>query len=363
MTRKTSSGFLRRSIPEILVQSIAIMITAIVSYLLMTWLIRDVIKIDNSYLGRTYEILGTLFMMSLILVSTNTYTYRKRVREIKTLSNAIEQVANGDFNAKIPINPNDPMAQVYADFNKMSDELASVQILRNDFINNYSHEFKTPIASINGFAELLLDRELPLDVQRQYLAIIRDESERLSRLTSNTILLSKLSSQKIITDIEPYNLGEQLRQCSIILSPQWMKKQIEFSGDFPDVAFFSNKELMQHLWLNIIGNAVKYTPDGGEITVTLCQQDDTAIVTVADTGMGMSNETCAHLFDPYYQGDTSRSSLGLGLGLSIAKRIVELNNGTITVKSELRIGSEFVISVPIKANGAPIRKQTKVNYT
>ncbi|MDO5784583.1 MAG: HAMP domain-containing sensor histidine kinase [Eubacteriales bacterium] len=350
MTKKTSSGFLRRSIPEILVQSIAIIVTAIVSYMLMTWLIHDVIKVDRAYLGKAYEILGTLLMMSLILVSTNTYTYRKRVREVKTLSNAIAQVANGDFNVKIPINPNDPMAQVYADFNKMSDELASVQILRNDFINNYSHEFKTPIASINGFAALLLDKELPLEVQRQYLGIIRDESERLSMLTSNTILLSKLSSQQIITDMERYNLGEQLRQCSIILSPQWMKKQIEFNGDFPDVSFYANKELMQHLWLNIIGNAVKFTPDGGEITVTLREEENTAVITVSDTGMGMSNETCAHLFDPYYQGDSSRSSLGLGLGLSIAKRIVELNNGTITVKSELRIGSEFTITVPIKAN-------------
>ena len=350
MTKKTSSGFLRRSIPEILIQSIAIIVTAIVSYMLMTWLIRDIIKVNSAYLGKAYEILGTLLMMSLILVSTNTYTYRKRVREVKTLSNAIAQVANGDFNAKIPINPNDPMAQVYADFNKMSDELASVQILRNDFINNYSHEFKTPIASINGFAELLLDKHLPLEIQREYLGIIRDESERLSMLTSNTILLSKLSSQQIITDIEHYNLGEQLRQCSIILSPQWMKKQLAFNSDLPDVSFYANKELMQHLWLNIIGNAIKFTPDGGEITITLREENNAAIVIVSDTGMGMSNETCMHLFDPYYQGDSSRSSLGLGLGLSIAKRIVELNNGTITVTSKLCIGSTFTITVPIKTN-------------
>ena len=350
MTKKSSSGFLRRSIPEILVQSIAIIVTAIVSYTLMTWLIDDVAQVNRVFLGRLYEILGTLFMMSLILVSTNIYTYRKRVREVRTLTDAIAQVANGDFHVKIPINPNDPMAQVYTDFNKMSDELASVQMLRNDFINNYSHEFKTPLASISGFAELLLDRSLPPEIQRQYLGIIRDESERLSHLTSNTILLSKLSSQQIITDVERYNLGEQLRQCSIILSPQWMKKQIAFHSDFPDVCFSANKELMQHLWLNLIGNAVKYTQDGGEISVTLREHEHAIVVTVSDTGMGMSDETCAHLFDPYYQGDASRSTLGLGLGLSIAKRIVELNGGTITVASQLHVGSTFTVSIPRKEN-------------
>lgn len=348
MTKKRGRGLLKRQIPEFLVQSLAILITAIVSYMFMTWLIRDIANVDSTYLGAVYEILGTLCMMILILVSTNAYTYRKRVREINTLSNAIERVANGDFHVQIPINQNDPMAQVYADFNKMSAELASVQILRNDFINNYSHEFKTPIASISGFAALLLDKKLPEAEQKQYLQIIRDESERLSRLTSNTILLSKLSSQQIITDMESYNLGEQLRQCSIILSQNWLEKQIEFSGEFPEVSFYGNKELMQHLWLNIIGNAVKFTPSGKEITVSLKEMNHEAIVTVRDTGIGMSSETCAHLFDPYYQGDPSRSSQGLGLGLSIAKRIVELNNGTITVNSELGTGSEFIIALPLR---------------
>ncbi|MDO5547405.1 MAG: HAMP domain-containing sensor histidine kinase [Eubacteriales bacterium] len=349
MTKKRGRGFLKRQIPQILVQSLAILLTALVSYLIMTWLIRDIAKVDSTYLGAVYEILGTLCMMILILVSTNTYTYRKRVQEVNILSNAIEQVANGDFHVQIPIHPNDPMAQVYADFNKMSSELASVQLLRNDFINNYSHEFKTPIASINGFAALLLDKKLPENEQRQYLEIIRDESERLSRLTSNTILLSKLSSQQIITDMESYNLAEQLRQCSIILSPNWLEKKIEFSGDFPDVWFYGNKELIQHLWLNIIGNAVKFTPSGGEINVSLYEENHTAVVTVTDTGMGMSPETCAHLFDPYYQGDPSRSSQGLGLGLSIAKRIIELNNGTISVNSQPGAGSEFIVTLPIRS--------------
>lgn len=146
-------------------------------------------------------------------------------------------------------------------------ELDSIQILRNDFINSYSHKFKTPIASINGFASLLLEKDISTSEQRQYLEIIVEESARLSKLASNTILLSKLSSQQIVTDTERYDLSEQIRQCSIILSKEWLDKKIEFSGEFQSVMYIGNRELMQHLWLNILGNAVKYTPTGGEISV------------------------------------------------------------------------------------------------
>ena len=355
MTKKRGRGFLKRQIPQILIESLSILITAIGSFLLMTWLIQDIAKVENIYIGAVYEVLGTLIMMILILVSTNTYTYRKRMQEVNTLANAIEQVANGDFHVQIPIRPNEPMAQIYADFNKMSAELASVQMLRNDFINNYSHEFKTPIASINGFAALLLSKKLPEAEQRQYLEIIRDESERLSRLTSNTILLSKLSSQHIVTDLEQYNLGEQLRQCSIILSQTWLEKNIEFDGDFPDVPFSANKELLQHLWLNLLGNAVKFTPENGAITVRLWEENRAARITISDTGIGMDENTIAHLFDPYYQGDSSRSSQGLGLGLSIAKRIVELCSGTISVESTAGMGSTFTVILPIRTKD---RRQT-----
>jgi signal transduction histidine kinase len=241
----------------------------------------------------------------------------------------------------------------------MSSELGSLQMLRNDFINRYSHEFKTPIASINGFAELLLEKQLPEQEQRQYLEIIRDESERLSNLARNTILFSRLSAQQLITHVETYDLGEQLRQCSIILSKSWMEKQIDFTGDFPTLPFVGDKELIQHLWLNLIGNAVKYTPAGGEITVTLTAQGDHALVTVADNGEGMSEETQAHLFEPYYQGTSQYVSQGLGLGLSIAHRVTELCGGTIGVQSALGLGTTFTVSLPLRESGA--QGKLKVN--
>lgn len=347
MDKKELSKFAKKIIPQLLIQSIAIIITAICALMFMTWLIKDVFAVSDTYGAAGYQSIGTLVIMIIVLVPINTVLYRRRLKEITILSEGIQKIASGDFNGKIQSNKKESLYQVYEDFNKMCDELRSVQILRNDFLNSYSHEFKTPIASINGFASLLLEKDLSAEEQQEYLKIIVEESARLSNLASNTVLLSKLSSQQIVTDTEKYDLGEQLRQCSIILSQNWLDKKIEFEGDFQTVFFVGNKELTQHLWLNILSNAVKYTPIGGEISVKVYQEETYAVVVVADTGEGMDEKTKKHLFDPYYQGDSSRSEQGLGLGLAISKRIVELYNGTISVKSEKTIGSEFTVKLPL----------------
>ena len=329
----------------ILVASLAVIINAL--YMVMTWLMGEVVKVRDSYLRAEFQFLGTLVIALFILVVVFAVIYRRRKRELTTLSESIEKVANGDYSAKIKYKKRDSLAHVYRDFNRMSAELENVQFLRKDFINNYSHEFKTPIASINGFASLLLEKELSREEQNTYLKIIQEESDRLSRLTSNTILLSKLSSQEIISDTERYDLGEQLRQCSIILSQQWLAKQQTFTGELPQVYYTGSRELMQHLWLNLIGNAVKYTPVGGEISVELGKYDNMAQVRITDTGVGMDPETLEHLFDPYYQGGPSRVGQGLGLGLAIASQIVELCEGTIEVKSKKDEGSEFTVRLPL----------------
>lgn len=337
-----------RILPQIIIQSTIVIVTALCSFIFMTWVVKDIFLVENTYVAAAYEMLGTLVMLIVVLVPWNAVVYRRRIREVVTLSEAIQKVVGGDYTTKISTKEKSQITPIYEDFNKMCAELESVQILRNDFINNYSHEFKTPIASINGFASLLLEKNLSPEEQRQYLEIIVDESARLSNLASNTILLSKLSAQHIVTNIEQYDLSEQLRQCSIILSHKWMEKKIEFSCEFPQILFRGNKEMMQHLWLNLLDNAIKYTPDGGEITVKAYQEKQVAVVQIADTGEGISEENQKKLFNPYFQGDSSRSRQGLGLGLAIAKRIVELCGGTITVESKLAEGSVFTIRVPIK---------------
>ncbi|MCM1298165.1 MAG: HAMP domain-containing histidine kinase [Firmicutes bacterium] len=345
---KKTSKLSGKILPQILTQSVSVIIAALCSFMFMTWLVQSVFNVTDTYVAAGYELLGTFVVFILIFVPINVIMYRRRIREITTLSEAITSVAGGNYDTRIQCRKGDSMNSVYEDFNKMCAELSGVKILRNDFINSYSHEFKTPIASINGFASLLLEKELPEAQQREYLQIIANESSRLSKLASNTILLSKLSAQQIITDSESYDLSEQIRQCAIILSKSWLDKKIEFSGEFPPALFYGNKELMQHLWLNILGNAVKYTPVGGEINAEVIPSGDKVTVVISDTGEGMDEKTLTHLFDPYYQGDESHSVQGLGLGLSIVKRIVDLCGGAIEVYSELGTGSRFTVVLPIK---------------
>lgn len=337
----------KRILPQLLMHSFTIVLTALGSFMLMTWLIRDLLAVQHVYAAAGFELLGMLGFLTITLVPLTIVLYRRRVREVVTLSEAIQKVAAGDYSIRITDQKKGQITPIYEDFNKMCDDLESVKILRNDFINSYSHEFKTPIASINGFASLLLEKELPEEEKQQYLRIIVDESARLSNLAVDTILLSKLSSQSIVTDLEEYDLGEQLRECSVILSGKWLEKNLEFDAELDRVMYRGNKEMMQHMWINLLDNAVKYTPEGGKVSVSVAKENNYAVVKIADTGEGISDDKKKYLFDPYFQGDSSHSGQGLGLGLSIVKRIVELCDGKISVDSTVNVGSVFVIMLPL----------------
>ena len=348
MSRK--KGRKTRLLPMLIIQSIAAITVALSSFTFMTWLVTDIFAVDDTYAAVGYEILGALIIFIIIMIPINAVLYTRRNREIATLSDSIRKVADGDYSVRIQYRPSDSMAPIYEDFNKMCTELGSVQMLRNDFINGYSHEFRTPIASINGFASLLLEKDLPAEEIRKYLEIIADESARLSHLASSSILLSRLSSQQIVADAEDYDLSGQIRQCSIMLSPAWSEKRIEFSGSFEECRIHASRELMQHVWINILDNAVKYTPEGGEISVSTKASEGILHVTISDTGKGMDSETLSHLFDPYFRGDSSHSTSGLGLGLAIVKRIIDLSKGTMEVESKEGIGTTFRIDLPESVN-------------
>ena len=341
----TNNSHLKRYLPFFSIPVIIIVI-AFTSFMFFTWLIKDVFKVEGIYISALLILYGTFIVLMVVLIPMYVAMYKNKKKALETISDAIKKVANGDYGFKIEAEKENELTPVYEDFNKMSAELESVQILRNDFINNYSHEFKTPIASINGFASLLLEKNISEEERKQYLEIIVEESSRLSNLAANTILLSKLNSQQIVADIEKYDLSEQLRQCSIILSKAWLDKKIKFVCDIPEVDFYGNKELLQHLWINILGNAVKYTSSGEKIYVNIMPDNEWIKVEISDTGEGMDEETINHLFEPYYQGDTSHSRQGLGLGLAICKRIVELCGGKISVHSKKGVGSAVTVILP-----------------
>ena len=273
---------------------------------------------------------------------------KKSVRVVERTNNAIQQVAKGNFdvvlNEKTPIVEFREIAQ---NFNAMTRELAGTEILRNDFVENVSHEFKTPLTAIEGYATLLQQKNLTEEKRIEYTQKILLSTRRLSSLTGNILLLSRLENQEIAVKKECYCLDEQLREIILLLEPSWSSKQLALDIDLADCSCTANRELMAHVWQNIIGNAIKFTPQSGTVNVRLCREANHAVISVSDSGPGMSKEVTARIFEKFYQGDPSRSVSGNGLGLPLAKRIVDLHGGTITVQSLPGQGSAFTVVLPL----------------
>lgn len=290
--------------------------------------------------------LGMLVPMALMM-ELSTYFFSKVLyRKVSRLISAINEVAQGNYNITLDPKKAKPLTDVVINFNKMTAELKSVETLRNDFINDFSHEFKTPITSINGFANLLLDTEVSEEERREYLQIIAEESERLSALSRETLMMSRLDNQQSIPDKKYYALDEQIKQNIILLSREWSAKKIDLSADLPPVTYYGNMDLMSHIWINLLGNAIKFTPVHGKINVSMRQEPKQIVVLVSDTGKGMTDGEMVRIFNKYYQTDPSHSTKGMGLGLSIAHRIVELSGGRIDVTSTPGSGSTFAVYLP-----------------
>ena len=270
----------------------------------------------------------------------------------KRLSEATKEIKRGNFKVQVDgdiVPQNSEMGILISNFNEMVRELDSIELFRNDFINNFSHEFKTPIVSIRGFARELQYGDLD-DAQRQeYAKIIAEEADRLAKLSINVLELSKLENQQIVINKNEFFLDEQLRQCILLQESEWTKKEIELLLELDEVAFYGNEEILAHIWNNLIGNAIKFTPHGGTVRVFLTADDTSVTVRISDTGIGMSDEVKAHIFDRFYQGDPSHHNRGYGIGLTMAARAATLCGGSITVESELQKGSTFTVTLPRQA--------------
>lgn len=299
-------------------------------------------EISDAYTVVLYVIPGCAVMLTGCVVFINRRTFGR----LSELTEGLKKVSGGDFNYRIEYKYNDSFGMVYADFNKMAEELSSVKALRESFVHDFSHEFKTPIASINGFANLLLEGNVTEEEIKQYLKIIADESARLSHLAESTLLMSNLDNLSFIGETKPYRLDVQIKECVIMLGNRWESKHISLTSDMEEVTFCGNSRMMQQVWINLIVNAVKFTPEGGDIAVTLKTAGDKIIATVSDTGVGMSEEVLARVFEKYYQGDQSHSIEGNGLGLSIVKRICDLHGGEVTARSVEGEGSTFTVILP-----------------
>ena len=273
------------------------------------------------------------------------------VRPIQRMINAMKELENGNFTVRLDHSKNGytprELREFEQSFNKTAEELGGTEILRKDFINNFSHEFKTPIVSISGFADLLLEEQLPPEDQKEYLTIIRDESKRLADLAANILTLNRIESQTILTDKQPFALDEQLRQSVLVTQQKWRQKTLDFDVETVPAEYTGSEALLKEVWLNLLDNAAKFSPEGGQITLRLRKEAGALVAAVTDHGEGMDAECQKHIFEQFYQGDSSHTTQGNGLGLSMVKKVLELHGGSIRVDSAPGQGSCFTVTLPL----------------
>ena len=317
----------------------------------------SLLKATNSQIPGldTAENFSELIYFSIILIIFYTvwqlvFTRLMIEKPTKEFAKASEKVVQGDYSVRIDMDElrlgSLEFINIAQNFNIMVEQLGKVDSLSNDFISNVSHEMKTPLAVIQSYATILQNPDLSEEERKEYTSKIYASTQQLSVLVSNILKLNKIENNQTNTKESNYNLSEQLSQSLLDMENLWESKNIGIEFNVEDNVYInSDEELMKIVWANLFSNAIKFTPSGGVITVNLVKHADSIVVSVADTGCGMNEETMAHIFEKFYQGDTSHSEKGNGLGLSLVKRIIDLTNNEISVESELGQGTVFTVTL------------------
>ena len=283
---------------------------------------------------------------------------RRRImvdRPVKMITDAAQRIMNGDFSVRVKHMHGSGMEgfhQIGESINKMAEELSGVETLRTDFIANVSHEMKTPLAVMQNYGTLLQAPDLPEEKRLEYAKTIADASRRLADMMTNILKLNRLENQQIYPNPTAFDLGEQLCESLLQYESTWERKNIEIEADIAESVFVSaDAELLSLVWNNLFSNAFKFTEDGGKVTLTLTADETYATVKIADTGCGMSAEVGAHIFEKFYQGDTSHATQGNGLGLALVKRVIDIMQGEIGVESAVGVGTTFEVKIMRDYNG------------
>ncbi|WP_114495814.1 HAMP domain-containing sensor histidine kinase [Fontibacillus phaseoli] len=303
----------------------------------------------NEDIAHDGTILPVIILIACIIIGTtiSAVTSRRMVKTIRMFIEATDRLAGGDFSIRLELKGPPEFKILSENFNRMAEELGGIEILRTDFVNNFSHEFKTPIVSIKGFAEVLKHDDLSKEERDEYLDIVIEESARLASLASNVLELSKIEAQTILTNKGRFNVGEQIRQCVLLLAAKMEKRNLSLNVNVQDLEISGNKELLNQVWLNLLDNAIKFTSDGGEIEIDMKKNVNTVMIQIRDSGSGIHPDALPRIFDKFYQQDTSHSTAGNGLGLAIVNQIIHLHDGTIVCNSTASQGTKFTISIPI----------------
>ena len=298
--------------------------------------------IPHDYIGFIWFSIASIF----IGTTFAHFIGKKSIRFFASISEASKKVAKGDFNVQIDENMKvKELRERSHNFNLMIRELAGMEMFRNDFISNVSHEFKTPLSAIEGYTTLLQTPNLPEDKKQFYISKILYNTNRLSELTGHILLLSRLENQNISIPKSTFSLDEQIRQIILLFERDWTEKNIDLDINLEQINYLGNEELLAQVWQNIIGNALKFTNPNGKIKVFMESNDKYIVIDIIDNGIGIDEATQARIFEKFYQGDKSHTIKGNGLGLALSKQIIELHNGFISVSSQKDKGSKFTISL------------------
>lgn len=271
------------------------------------------------------------------------------LKPVNRLVTQMNRLASGDFKARLtfgkPICDHPTFVEISNSFNEMASELESTEMLRADFINNFSHEFKTPIVSVAGFTKLVRRGNLTPQQKEEYLAIIEEEALRLAHMATSVLDLTKIENQTILTNVTEFNLSEQIRSAILLLEEKWTKKNLELNLQMGECRICANEELLKQVWINLLDNAIKFSEEYGSVDVLVEEQTDTVEVSVSNCGKPIPPERMSRIFQKFYQADESHCAQGNGIGLAIVKKAVELHGGTVEVRSDHNL-TTFTVTLP-----------------
>ena len=302
----------------------------------------------SSTLTRVMSV-GVFFIAAFLLAAL--FGSKRISHPITELTDATRRISEGDFSVRVPEDDHGEVGELMHSFNHMTEALGRTSYVQKDFISSVSHEFKTPIASIKGYARLLSMSGLSEDERQEYIQMIASESDRLSRLSNTMLRLTALEQQGKSATEDNLRMDEQVRQVILRMQTLWQEKQILWDLDLQEVSIVSDGALLEQVWTNLIQNAIKFSGTGSTIHIKVWKENKRAFFEVRDHGIGIKEGDLQHIFDRFYQADSSRSSEGVGLGLSIVHRILDMLNGTIRVTSVLHEGSVFCVTIPVTPEG------------
>ncbi len=330
----------------------AVFFVLLVTYLLIMATIYILIRVDVIHIDSVSVpiwLLILIFSVSSFIIGTLLTLFISRfvLTAVNTVAEGMTELSRGNFDVKIDLGKNEESKQVADAFNNLAKELKGIQMLRSNFVNEYAHEFKTPIASIKGFAELLKQEDLTDAQKKEYLDIVIEEANRLTTLSSNSLNLSRIENQKILTDVSQFNLSEQIRNSILLLERKWQEKKIDLQISLEELNIVANEEMLKQVWINLLDNAIKFSYVEGTVSIDLSKEERNLVFKISNGGEIIKEEDYTKIFEKFYRvGETDAD--GHGVGLSIVKKIIELHKGKVGVTSNDE-KTEFTIILPINS--------------